>query len=116
MRDLGLFEYQTKGEDLVVSKVADQESWRDIKETLLMNVGMGGTPVIMVQDADFGHNRTLLLVHAHDGRDLQLEYAERTLSYVYRLWQHDVALETVISGRRSLLLYNDRGFSSKALK
>jgi spore cortex formation protein SpoVR/YcgB (stage V sporulation) len=45
-----------------------------------------------------------------------LEYAEKTLSYIYQLWQRDVALETVISGRRSLLLYNDRGFSSKALK
>jgi stage V sporulation protein R len=116
MRDLGLFEYQTKGEDLVVSEVADEDGWRAVKETLLMNVGMGGMPVIKVHDADFGHNRTLYLVHAYDGRDLQLEYAEKTLSYIYQLWQRDVALETVISGRRSLLLYNDRGFSSKALK
>jgi stage V sporulation protein R len=116
IRELSLFEYETKGEDLVISQVSDDEGWREVKETLLKNVGMGGIPVIKVDDSDFGQNRTLYLVHAHDGRDLQLEYAERTLSYVHRLWQHEVALETVVGGKRSLLVYNDRGFSTKTLK
>jgi stage V sporulation protein R len=116
MRDLHLFEYETKGEDIVISKVPDKAGWREVKETLLKNLGMGSIPVIRVQDADYGHNRTLYLTHAHDGRDLQLEYAEKTLSYIHRLWQHDVALETLVNGRRSLLLYTDRGLSSKTLK
>jgi stage V sporulation protein R len=116
LRDLHLFEYETKGEDIVISKVPDKAGWRDVKETLLKNVGMGSLPVMHVQDADHGHNRTLYLTHAYDGRDLQLEYAEKTLSYLHRLWQHDVALETLVNGRRSLLLYTDRGFSSKTLK
>ena len=102
MRELNLFEYETKGDDLVVSDVADKDGWRQVKETLLKNVGMGGIPVIKVEDADYNHNRTLYLVHAHDGRDLQLEYAEKTLSYVHRLWERDVALETVVSGKRTL--------------
>jgi stage V sporulation protein R len=116
MRELSLFEYETKGDDLVVSQVADRGGWRKVKETLLTNVGMGGTPVIKVADSDFGQNRTLYLVHAHDGRDLQIEYAEKTLSYVSRLWQRDVALETVVGGKRTLFLYNDRGFSSNSLR
>jgi stage V sporulation protein R len=116
IRELNLFEYQAKGEDLVISQVADKVGWRDIKETLLRNIGMGAIPVIKVEDADYGQNRTLYLVHIHDGRDLQLEYAEKTLSYVYRLWQRDVALETVVGGKRSLFSYTDRGFSTKALK
>jgi stage V sporulation protein R len=101
---------------LVVSNVADSDGWRRVKETLLANVGMGGIPVIKVSDADYNQNRTLYLVHAHDGRDLQIEYAEKTLSYVHRLWQRDVALETVVGGKRTLLLYNDHGFSAKTLK
>jgi stage V sporulation protein R len=116
LRDFNLFEYETKGEDLVVSKVADKDGWRAVKETLLQNVGMGGIPVIKVDDSDYAHNRTLYLLHAHDGRDLQVEFAEKTLAYVYRLWQRDVALETVVGGKRSLLVYNDRGFSTKTLK
>jgi len=116
MRELHLFAYEPKGEDIVITKVPDKDGWRDVKETLLKNVGMRGIPVIHVQDADYNHTRTLYLVHAHDGRDLHLEYAEKTLSYLHRLWQHDVALETVVNGRRSLLVFTDRGFSSKALK
>ena len=96
-------------------KTTAEEIW-GVKETLLKNVGMGGIPVIKVVDADFGQNRTLYLVHEHDGRDLHLEYAERTLGYVHRLWQRDVALETTVNRKRALLVYNDRGFASKTLK
>jgi stage V sporulation protein R len=116
IRDLNLFEYQSRGEDLVVSQVADANGWRKVKETLLQNVGMGTIPVIKVTDSDYGQNRTLYLVHDHDGRDLQLEAAERTLAYVHRLWQRDITLETVVGGKRALLTYGERGFSTKNLK
>ncbi|GIW40660.1 MAG: stage V sporulation protein R [Candidatus Binatia bacterium] len=116
IRELDLFEYSPKGEDLVVSAVGNEEGWRQVKETLIRNVGMGTVPVIKVHDADFHGNRTLLLVHWHDGRDLLLEYAERTLEFVYRLWQREVVLETMIEGRRTHLIYNDRGFASRTLK
>ena len=116
MRDLDLFRYEAKGEDFVVSDVSDKEGWRQVKETLVKSVGMGSMPSIRVEDADHNHNRTLLLLHNHDGRDLQLEYAEKTLSYVQRLWGHDVVLETVVNGKRTLLTYGERGFSAKAAK
>ncbi len=116
IRELDLFEYRSRGEDMVVSAVGDDDGWRAVKDTLVHNVGMGSVPVIRVHDADFGGTRTLLLVHEHDGRDLLLEYCERTLSYMYRLWQRDVVLETAVNGKRTHLLYNDRGFSSKTIK
>ncbi len=116
IRELDLFQHDTRGEDLVVTKVADTESWRDVKQVLLQNVGMATVPVIKVDDADFGGNRTLYLVHAHDGRDLQLASAEKTLAYVHQLWQHEVALETLSAGKRTLLTYDERGFSTRSLK
>ncbi|MBI4514504.1 MAG: SpoVR family protein [Deltaproteobacteria bacterium] len=116
LRELDLFEYEARGDDLVVSKVADSESWRDVKALLLQSVGMATVPVIKVDDADFSGNRTLYLVHAHDGRDLLLEHAEKTLAYLHRLWQREVALETLVGGKRTLLAYTDRGFSTKSLK
>jgi len=116
MRDLDLFRYEPKGEDLVVSDVSDDDGWRQVKETLLKSVGMASQPVIRVEDADYNHNRTMLLVHAHDGRDLQLEYAEKTLGYVHRLWGHEVVLETSVNGKRTFLTFGDRGFSAKAAK
>ncbi len=106
IRELNLFEYQTRGNEQVVSQVADEDGWRSIKQTLIQNVGTGTIPVIKVEDADYNQNRTLLLKHYHDGRDLQLEYAEKTLQYVRQLWGWDVALETIINEKPSLLCFS----------
>ena len=116
MREMDLFQYQVRGGDLVVDKVSDEEGWNEVKQTLIANVGTNSIPVIKVEDADFGHNRTLGLKHYHDGRDLHLEYAEKTLRYVQRLWGREVLLDTTFQGKRSQLCYNDRGFSIRALK
>ena len=101
MRELDLIRVEPSGDDLVISDVSDEEGWRTVKELLLKSVGMGSVPVIRVEDADFGGNRTLLLSHAHDGRDLQLENAERTLAYVHRLWGREVVLETLMNGKHA---------------
>jgi stage V sporulation protein R len=116
MRDMDIFQYEPRGDDLVVSKVSDDDGWRAIKENLIRSIGMASIPVIKIEDADFGQNRTLYLRHYHDGRDLHLEYAEKTLAYLYRLWGRECVLETTVQGKRSLLCFNDRGFSAKALK
>ncbi len=116
MREMDLFEYEQRGDEYVVSKVSDEEGWRKVKETLIKSVGANSMPVIKVEDADFGQNRTLYLKHHHDGRDLHLEYAEKTMSYLQRLWGREVVLETSLDGKRSLLCSNDRGFSVRTLK
>ena len=107
IRELNLFEYQSRGGDQVVARVADDENWRAIKETLIRNVGTGTIPVIKIEDADYGKNRVLYLKHHHDGRDLQLEYAEKTLRYLYQLWGREVVLDTEINGKQSLLAFAD---------
>jgi stage V sporulation protein R len=113
IRELNLFEYKTRGNDQVVSRVADEENWRQIKETLIQNVGTGTIPVIKVEDSDYLNNRTLLLKHYHDGRDLQLEYAEKTLKYVQQLWRHDVVMDSMIDNRNTLLTFSDGKFVIK---
>jgi stage V sporulation protein R len=107
IRELNLFEYKNRGNDQVITRVADEENWRQIKDTLIQNVGTGSIPVIKVEDADYNNNRTLLLKHDHDGRDLQLDYAEKTLQYIQQLWRHDVAMETVIDNNKTWLSIAD---------
>jgi stage V sporulation protein R len=107
MRELNLFEYQSRGNDQVVTRVSDKDNWRQIKETLIQNVGTGTIPVIKVEDSDYKNNRTLLLKHYHDGRDLQLEYAEKTLRYVHQLWGRDVAIETMVDKSPTFLSFAD---------
>ncbi len=116
MREMDMFEYEPRGEDLVISKVSDKDGWCKVKETLIQSVGLGTVPVIQIEDADYNQNRSLYVKHSHDGRDLQLEYAEKALSYMHRLWGREVVLETVVNGKRALLAYSDDGFSAKPLK
>jgi stage V sporulation protein R len=116
IRDLNLFEYESRGDQKIVRNIADESGWRSVKETLLKNVGMNAVPVIKVEDADFGRSHTLYLIHDHDGRDLQLEYAEKTLIYINQLWNGEAILETSLDGKRYMLIYNDGGFSTKALR
>jgi stage V sporulation protein R len=107
IRELNLFEYQSRGGDQVVARVADADNWRAIKETLIRNVGTGTVPVINIEDADYNNNRVLFLRHHHDGRDLQLEYAEKTLRYLHMIWGREVVLGTEINGKPSLLSFSD---------
>ena len=103
MEELNLFQHERRGKERIVTKVADEGSWKDMRETLIKSVGTGSIPCIKVEDADFGKNRILYLKHYHDSRDLQLEYAEQTLRHVAKLWEKDVVLETSINGKGSLL-------------
>ena len=116
MRQLDLFEYEAKGNDFVISRVSDREGWKNVKETLLRGVGMGTIPVIEVVDANYDGNRSLYCRHDHDGRDLHLEYAEKTLGYLFRLWGREVQLETILGAKRSVLTFGDGGFAVKPLK
>ena len=115
IRRLGLFSYGAKKGDYVVTEVADDEGWEKIKETLVNSVGMGSIPVMRVEDADFENTRTLLLQHQFDGRELDLENAEKTLAHAYRLWGRSVALQTVVTGKPTLLVYNEEGLTTRKL-
>lgn len=107
VRELNLFEYQSRGNEKVVTRVADKENWHEIKETLIAGVGMGMVPVIRIENADYNNNRVLFLKHSHDGRDLQLEYAEKSLHYLHQLWGREVVMESVLNEKKVLLSFSD---------
>ena len=112
MRRLDLFEFRSGGGgDVTVSRTSDEENWRQVKETLIRNTGMNSIPVIKIVDSDYRANRHLLMRHEYDGRELQLEYAERTLRYVYDLWGRPVHLETKLDGTNRLLGFDGDSFS-----
>jgi stage V sporulation protein R len=103
MQELHLFEHEKRGKERVVSNISDEDNWEQVKETLIRSVGMGSRPIIKVVDADFGKDRTLLLRHEHEGRDLQLDYCEKTLMHLQDLWRRNVVLETIVNGKKSRL-------------
>jgi stage V sporulation protein R len=109
MRELDLFEYERRGEDLVVSRISDPGEWARVKETLVRQVGMGSVPVVRIVDADVGRRGVLLLEHEHDGRDLDLEYAAETLRHLHRLWGRTVLLDSRVDNDPVRLSYDAEG-------
>jgi stage V sporulation protein R len=106
-RDLDLFVHEEKGRDRVISEVADPEGFERVKAELLRSVGSGRLPVIKILDADLGGNRALVLKHYYDGRELDAEYAEKTVRYLGDLWGGTVTLQTVLLGQDVTLVCKD---------
>ena len=115
MRELDLFTWKARGEHLVVDDVADEEHWEDVKGALLRQIGLGGFPVIRIHDANFKNRRALRLVHEHDGRDLDMTAADKTLGHLRTLWGHDVFLETWVRGKHTLMTHTEQGFDAKLI-
>jgi hypothetical protein len=63
----------------------------------------------VITDADYNGARELYLRHEHDGRDLDLKHAEKTLAYLHQLWGRRTHLETRIEGKPTLLTYDEDG-------
>jgi stage V sporulation protein R len=116
MQQLDLFSFAQQGEKLVIDEISDTDGWRKIKQTLIGQVGINSIPVIRVLDANAGGERTLLLEHVHDGRDLELSYAEPTLAHIHRLWGRTVVLNTLVEGNTTALVYGNKGFSTRTSK
>ena len=83
---------------------------------------MGNIPVIKVTDSNYDDDRILLLEHDYDGRDLRLvEYAERTIAHVQKLWRRKVFLRTRVHQREGIVrsiecfFDNDKKFKYRPL-
>mgnify|MGYP001987601431 CR=1 FL=1 len=48
MREMDMFEYEPRGEDLVISKVSDKDGWRKVKETLIQSVFLTGSRFLRI--------------------------------------------------------------------
>lgn len=101
--ELKLFEYHKKSaRDYVITEIADDDGWKQIRDTLAGQVGMGMIPnvqVMEVQKAD----RVLCLEHEWEGKELQIKYAHETLQYIARLWGGKVRLRTKVRNTGQIL-------------
>jgi stage V sporulation protein R len=113
MRELDLFTWKVRGEHLVVDEVSDEDHWENVRSALLRQVGVGSFPVIRVVDSNFKNRRGLYLTHEHDGRDLEMTAADKTLGHLRSLWGHDVFLLTQVRGKKTMLSSTDNGFDAK---
>jgi stage V sporulation protein R len=114
-RELDLFTWRPRGEHLVVDQVSDGEHWEEVRNALLRQVATGSMPSLKITDADYKGARGLYLVHEHDGRDLDIANAEKTLGHLRFLWGGKVYLETRLKNKPALLSEGPDGFDAKLL-
>lgn len=91
--ELNLFEYAKDRDDYVIKEVSDEKGWIEIRNTLCNSCGMGMVPFIRVVEMS-RKDKSLLLEHVYDGRELNMNYAEATIKHIYELWGHTVILNT----------------------
>ncbi|HBE79525.1 MAG TPA: stage V sporulation protein R, partial [Firmicutes bacterium] len=101
--ELNLFEYYTGEDRAIVTEVADEKGWEQIRDTLCANVGTGAIPVIKVKEIS-PRDRTLVLEHEYDDRDLELTYTGETLKHLVELWGRPVELITWVKGKEKRLI------------
>ena len=97
--ELNLFEYAANDGNYVVKEVSDDNGFKSIRNTLASSCGASRIPFIRVAEMT-QKDKTLILEHIYDGRELNASYAEATLKYIYELWGHTVTLKTTQGGSK----------------
>ena len=131
IRELKLFRYQwvaeSDAESLYrVTDVPDREGFEAIRQAAVMQAAGNRFPMLRVMDANYYHDRTLMIEHVHDGRDLKIVEPELTLrdlrtilkekrglrgeamvadagevlKHIWTIWKNPVVLRTIYDGRR----------------
>jgi stage V sporulation protein R len=83
-------------------EIASRE-FEQVKRRLLFQLTNFGQPIIDVVDGTFENRGELYLVHRHEGIDLDIPYAEETLSNLHTIWGRPVHLEGVVEGKGQVL-------------
>ena len=92
--ELNLFSYSAKKNAYSIDEISDDPGWEKVRDDLIRSTGVNGIPTVKVVDIEQGN--ILVLEHDHDGRDLELSYAEAVVKNISTLWEDVVRLNTVI--------------------
>jgi len=98
MEEMDIYQHEEERGKRIITKISDEENWKEVKEILIRDVGVNGIPIIKIVDANFMGQGILVLEHEHDGRDLFQEYTFKTLEYIQKLWRKPVHLTTIENG------------------
>ena len=96
MREHNYFSYSfdKKQQASTVDDISDQEGWESVRDAMITNVGLNRVPVVFVDEIE--KDNTLAIVHEHDGRDLEMNYARKVFENIKILWGDEVKLITIV--------------------
>jgi stage V sporulation protein R len=84
----------------------ESREFEKVKQRLLFNLTNVGRPIIYVKDANYKNRGELYLEHRFSGVELQANYAQDTLTNLYKLWRRPVHIETVLEEAKTILSFD----------
>ncbi len=90
----------------------DTRDFLAIKEKLLNQLTNFGTPIIEVDSTNFNNRGELHLVHHHQGVDLDMTYACRTMENIVFLWKRPVNITTIQNNVEVIFCHNGNEFKA----
>lgn len=112
---MNMYIYEEKEVHGQIASVIAEKSWEKIRDGLARSMDNCGDPYLTVADADYGRNGELYIKHLFEGRELDLNYLERTLPHIYALWGRPVHLETQVKGKATRFSFDGAKTSRQAL-
>ena len=96
MEEMNYFSYsfKKKQKTVTIDDISDESGWESVRNELIKNVGLSRVPIIFVDEVK--KDNSLCLVHEHDGRDLDLNYAQKVFDHISTLWRDEVKLVTIV--------------------
>jgi stage V sporulation protein R len=113
-KKLDLYTYKQQEVDGEQMWVVQDTDWRRVRDALTDSMTNFGQPILLVEDADYKRHGELYIRHAFDGKQLDVEYARRTLRNIHRLWGRPVHLETIVDDKTNLLSFDGEDFKLEA--
>lgn len=112
VKELDLYLYRKEGDEWVIV----EKDWTKVRDGIVASMTNFGYPYLVIDDADFHKNSELYLKHLFEGQEMDLAYADKTLSYVYQIWGRPVHLETVYDEKRVLLSFDGERSTRQVLE
>ncbi len=96
LREMNYFSYSFKSQhkSTTIDHISDEIGWESVRDELIRNVGLNRVPTVYVDELT--KDNTLCLIHEHDGRDLEIQYASKVFQYIQTLWGDKVTLVTTV--------------------
>ncbi|SDI83909.1 SpoVR family protein [Natribacillus halophilus] len=104
-----LYVFAKKGSNY---EVVDKD-WTNIRDELVASRVNGGFPYITVTDGDYLKAGELFLTHNYEGTELDVDYLEKTLPYIFQLWGRPVHLETVVQAKQTIFTFDGQRVQRK---
>lgn len=111
-RQEDLYLFQQFGKDY---KITDKD-FEAVRDELIQSRVNGGFPCLYVEDGDYLKNGELYIRHSYEGTELDVQYLEKVLHYVYQLWGRTVHFETMLNQKAFLFTCSGRGVYKKQIE